>query len=70
MTLTFELGLYSVIMNQCVKYIGQRSRNSEVIIRTDTFTHTHTATDCSSWTTKVVINNEDVTLTPHPNFIL
>jgi len=38
-------------MNQRVKYLGQRSFSSNIIVRT----HTHTfQTDCCAWTTEVV----------------
>jgi len=36
MTLTFEVDLDSVKMNQLAKYLGQRSSNSKVIVRIDT----------------------------------
>jgi len=48
MTLIFESDLDRVMMNQCAKYLGQRSFHSNVIVRiyrqTDTHTHTHTHT--------------------------
>ena len=52
MTLTFELNWDSVKMNHFAKYLGQRSSNSSVILQTHRHTH---LTDCSSWTTKVII---------------
>jgi len=39
MTLTFELNLERVKLDQCVKYQRQRSFRSEVIVRT--YTHIH-----------------------------
>jgi len=42
-----------------IKYIGQRSSSSNVIVRTQTRRHTHT-TDYFTWTTKVV-NNQHIT---------
>jgi len=52
MTMTSELDLNRVKMNQHVKYLGQRSFRSKVIIRT----HTHPI-ECSIRVTKVVGNN-------------
>jgi len=42
MTLTFNLDLESIEMNQDTKYLGQRSFNSEVIIQTHTQTDKYT----------------------------
>jgi len=42
MTLTFKLDLQKVRMNQRAEYLGLRSFNSKVIVRTQTQTHTHT----------------------------
>ena len=50
MTLTFEIKPEIVKMNQRVKYLGQRSFSLKVIVRT------HSHTDCSTWITKVIGN--------------
>jgi len=42
MTLTFELDIDMVEMNQHATYVGQRSFHSKVIVHTHTHTHTHT----------------------------
>jgi len=52
MTLTFEHDIDYVKMNQLAKYLGQRSFSLKVIARTHR--HTHSWTNCSTWTTKVV----------------
>jgi len=57
-TLTFELDLDSVKMNQHdddVVYLGQRSFSSKVIVRTHRHTYTH-PTDCTTWTTIKVVD--------------
>jgi len=54
LTLSFELDLDNVKLNLLVKHLGQSSFSSKVIVRTLRQTHTHTGTDCSTWTTKVV----------------
>jgi len=38
MTLTFELDLYTVKVNQRAKHTGQRSLRSAVIVRAQTYT--------------------------------
>jgi len=61
LTLTFELDLDTVKVNQRVKYLGQRlfivqkllSGHADAHTHTHTHTHTH-QTDCFTWTTKVV----------------
>jgi len=53
MTLTLKRDLDSVKMNLRVKYLGQRSLSSRVIVWT--LRHTHQA-DCSTWTTKMSSN--------------
>jgi len=50
-TLTFELDLDRVKLNQPAIYLGQRSFRSKVIVRTQTNTH---RTDCSTCTTETV----------------
>jgi len=42
MTLTFELYVDSVNMNQQANYLGQMSLSSTIIVRTHGCTHTHT----------------------------
>jgi len=50
MTLTFELDLDRVKMNQLDRCLGLRSFSSKFVVGT----HTHHQTDCSTWTTEVV----------------
>jgi len=59
MASAFEHDLDSVKVSQRSKYLGQMSFHSEVIVRTqsDTQTHTHRA-ECSTWTTSVTVSNE------------
>jgi len=42
MTLTFELDLDRVKLNQDIKYVGQRSLTSKSIVRTHRQTHIYT----------------------------
>jgi len=64
MTLTFELDLYSVKLNQRAKHLGQLGHLVLKIIarrhgHTQTYTRTHMQrTVCSTWTTKVVGKKE------------
>jgi len=57
MTLIFKLDLDSVKLNQPVRYLGQRSFGSTIIVRTQRRTH---RTDCCTRTTKVVRRNYSV----------
>jgi len=52
MTLTFELGIDRVKMNQRAIYLDQRSFSAKVIVPTQTHARTQ-ETDCFTWTTKV-----------------
>jgi len=53
MTLTFKHELDTVKLHHRVKYLGQRSFRSKVIVRTHRHTH---ETDCSTWTIKAFGN--------------
>jgi len=54
MTLTFQLDLVSISVNQHAKYLGERSSNSKVIFwNLNTYTH---QTEYSTWTTKMIGN--------------
>jgi len=55
MTLTFKLDLDGVKMNQCAKYLSQKSLSSKVIVHRRIDGHT-LRTNSSTWTTKVVDN--------------
>jgi len=54
MSLTFELDLDIIELNQRTTYLGQTLFSSKVIVRPQWHTQTHYRTDCSTWTTKVV----------------
>jgi len=69
MTLTFELDLDSVKMNQRANWnLYYRSFSSKIIVRTHRHTHTH-RTDCCAWTTKVVGNTVIVSLQLYLGFV-
>ena len=52
MTFAVELELYVLKVNHHAQYLGQRSFLSKAIVRTDT------PTECITWTTNIVGNDE------------
>jgi len=69
MTLTFELDLNSVEMNQRAKYLGQRSCSSKIITRIGLHRQTHTRPTAVLGPTKVLGNEGVSYLFALPNMI-